>query len=114
MGQMVLASANWIVQVNLATLVISFLYPHTGLNTKTILPRKNFVNNHVASFKGLKVVLSVVFCSHVFNSDLFFWLQFLSMRLAAVNPRIDFNLDSILPPDVSFHINLIIFFNFFF
>lgn len=29
------------------------------------------------------------------------WLQFLSMRLAAVNPRIDFNLDSILAAEVS-------------
>lgn len=31
-----------------------------------------------------------------------FGLQFLSMRLAAVNPRVDFNLDSLFATEVSF------------
>ena len=30
------------------------------------------------------------------------WLQILSMKLAAVNPRIDFSLDSLLATDVSY------------
>lgn len=35
------------------------------------------------------------------SGNMFLWLQFLSMRLAAVNPRIDFNLDSIFTAEVS-------------
>lgn len=33
--------------------------------------------------------------------EMFLWLQFLSMRLAAVNPRIDFNVDALLAAEVS-------------
>lgn len=33
--------------------------------------------------------------------EMFFSLQFLSMRLAAVNPRIDFNIDAVLAAEVS-------------
>lgn len=40
--------------------------------------------------------------SHLANSEFILWVQFLSMRLAAINPRIDFNgLDNILSSEVS-------------
>lgn len=42
----------------------------------------------------------MIMISSVLYNGLFFVFQLLSMRLAAVNPRVDFNMDSIFAADV--------------
>lgn len=43
----------------------------------------------------------VIDCDPFLYHFLFYFLQFLSMKLATVNPRLDFNIEELLAKDVS-------------